>query len=474
MGLLPFAPQWYLANVRSPTERQLSFDNIPLASENETEAVLIDFYHHMNGEYWKNNTYWLEPDVSYCQWHGVSCAPNTVDVIGLELHSNDVAGQLPDSFSNLTSLKILDLSSNLIKGYIPTSWASLQNLTSLNLKFNLFSNLDGLAALTNLRRLVLDALLIRADASTGFLRNLSKLQMLDLSANYLTSIPREISSMPDLRYLRMVANRVSSLEYLKDCPSLESLDLAFNFGNATSLRFVDSLSFLSNLQHLNISRTTDYPIRAPGILSALLPLSQLRTLLLRNVFINDTFPPTFFPSLPNLEVLDLSGANLLGEIPKDIDQSASLQELSLQENSLNGDLPSGLWNLLRLAVLNTTHNYLSGPISENISNLTHLQILHAGFNGLFGDIPDLLPLQKLSSINLRSNRLTGSVPPKLGHMYGLLDIDLSNNSLSGNLTDLKYCFKLKFLDFSNNNLFGSIPQLDCLQLMHVVRNSNNG
>jgi len=438
--------------------------------------VLIDFYDHLNGEFWKNKTYWLDPDVSYCQWHGVSCAPNTVDVIGLELHLNDLAGsQIPDSFGNLTSIQTLYLGGNLIRGTIPPSWASLQNLTSLDLNWNLFSNLDGLALLTNLERLVLAGSFIFTEASTGFLHNLSKLQMLDLSENKLTSMPPEISSMPDLRYLRMAANRISSLEYLKDCPRLESLDLAFNSGNATSLRFVDSLSFLSNLQHLNISRSTDYPIAAPGILSALLPLSQLRTLRLQNVFINDTFPPNFFPSLPNLEVLDLSGTNLLGEIPPDIDLSTSIQKLSLQENGLNGDLPSGLWNLLQLAVLNITYNNLSGPISENIRNLTHLQILHAGFNGLVGDIPDLLLLQKLSSLNLKSNRLTGSVPPKLGHMYGLLDIDLSNNSLSGNLTDLDECFKLTFLDFSNNNLFGSIPQLECRrsQLMHVVRNCKN-
>ena len=60
-------------------------------------------------------------------------------LISLDLSSNNIVGEIPDSLMNLVGLKNLNLSRNLLKGNIPIKIGNLQQVESLDLSMNMLS-----------------------------------------------------------------------------------------------------------------------------------------------------------------------------------------------------------------------------------------------------------------------------------------------------------------------------------------------
>ncbi|MFI5167104.1 MAG: fibronectin type III domain-containing protein [Thermoanaerobaculales bacterium] len=210
----------------------------PIASS-ERQA-LIDLYSGTGGAEWTKRTNWRNPantgfNVSgtECNWYGVTCAalPTKVYTVQLlVLDSNNLAGTLPVTLSNLTNLVGLYLNDNQVTGSIPTSLGSLPILMGLYLQNNRFSG--------------------SIPTQLGSLTNLIQL---NLGHNQLTgSIPTELGSLMNLQYLDLNTNQLAGSipTWLGSLTKLQKLDLSINHFPGS---IPTQLGSLTNLQFLSLN-----------------------------------------------------------------------------------------------------------------------------------------------------------------------------------------------------------------------------
>ncbi|KAI4312145.1 hypothetical protein MLD38_036988 [Melastoma candidum] len=132
----------------------------------------------------------------------------------------------------------------------------------------------------------------------------------------------------------------------------------------------------------------------------------------------------------NITALNLSGANLGGELGDSLD-FRSLMSMDFSNNFLSGSIPSSL------------------P-----STLLHMSLANNHFTK---EIPDVFEeLSSLITLDLSSNNLTGPLPPSFRNLSSLNTLHLENNELIGTLDPLE---NLPLIDLNvENNLFsGPIP-----------------
>ncbi|MDE2979818.1 MAG: hypothetical protein OXU74_01365 [Gemmatimonadota bacterium] len=89
--------------------------------------------------------------------------------------------------------------------------------------------------------------------------------------------------------------------------------------------------------------------------------------------------------------------------------------VNLQTNNLVGVMPPELGNLASLTRLDLSFNQLREGVPSELGNLTNLTRLILSDNQLRGTIPrELGRLGTLEGLTLAGNRLTGAIPPELG------------------------------------------------------------
>lgn len=109
------------------------------------DELLPALYQAMDGDSWYRNDGWMDPDVHWCDWYGVSCGdefwPGLFEFEALELANNNLHGELTERLAVLMlgavpPRKRLDLSGNRISGTL----ASFPHLTQVvDLSDNLIS-----------------------------------------------------------------------------------------------------------------------------------------------------------------------------------------------------------------------------------------------------------------------------------------------------------------------------------------------
>lgn len=104
--------------------------------QQEREA-LIAFYEATGGDNWTDNTNWCS-DKPLSEWYGVYMWDGRVK--NIILTDNNLTGQIPEQFGDLTGLEYLYLSSNKLEGNIPESLGNLAYLHDVQLNNN---NLSG-------------------------------------------------------------------------------------------------------------------------------------------------------------------------------------------------------------------------------------------------------------------------------------------------------------------------------------------
>ncbi|XP_024360454.1 uncharacterized protein [Physcomitrium patens] len=180
--------------------------------------------------------------------------------------------------------------------------------------------------------------------------------------------------------------------------------------------------------------------------------------------------------LESLQVLDLSGNNISGQIPVGICNCTNLIHLDLSSNKLVGEIPYLLSQLQLLEFLNLRSNKLSGSIPSSFAGLPNLRHLDMQFNILSGPIPPLLFWSEtLQYLMLKSNQLTGGLSDDMCKLTQLAYFNVRENKLSGPLpAGIGNCTSFQILDLSYNNFSGEIPyNIGYLQVSTLSLESNN-
>ncbi|OMO72370.1 hypothetical protein COLO4_27654 [Corchorus olitorius] len=322
--------------------------------------------------------------------------PAMVSLNSLNLGTNKFNGPLPDNLPLCRQLKNINLARNNFSDQIPESFREFQSLSFLSLSnsslHNISSALQILQHCRNLTTLVLTLnfrnetlpddpnlhfeklkVLVIVDCGLNgsipqWLRNISSLQLLDVSWNHLTgTIPPWFGTYRDLFYL----------------------DLSNNFFTGEISK---SLTELPSLIYRNVTlekSSPDFPF-------FLRIIGRARGLQYNQVW---SFPPT----------LDLSHNLLSGPIWSEFGNLRKLHVLNLKFNRLSGPIPGSLSGMISLEKLDLSHNHLSGTIPSSLKSLTFLSSFSVAYNQLHGKIPSGGQFETFPSSSFEGNNLCGDL-----------------------------------------------------------------
>jgi len=179
--------------------------------------VLAALYAALDGENWTDNDGWMEPDVHWCDWYGVTCgqggSEDDSEFLGLRLSANGLRGELSEDFNQLViqgasmPTRWLDLSHNQIEGALP--YIS-QHSERIDFSSNRFTG--------ELPRTVWIPPIPGSDPFPGAAVSL------DLSNNAFTgAIPLDWTTYFDLQFLNLANNQLEgSIEPALEAMALES------------------------------------------------------------------------------------------------------------------------------------------------------------------------------------------------------------------------------------------------------------
>ena len=397
----------------------------------------------------------------------------------LFLNANKLTGTIPSSFLLLTKIIYLNLGQTSLTGYLPSFLFQHSQLEILVLSSNNFVGKLPTKFAPSLKYIFLDDNGISGSIADDLLK-LSKLETLYLNDNQLTGTLKSFRSMSNIRFLNLNKNQIGG--------PLNSLDL-----NVTNLQFIDVSNnrFTGSIPSYLFGPRLQEFAAASNCLEIVIPeeicnARELRVIVLdgmhsgqscRNPFFRGTIfksygltsiegrgiPPCLY-SMPNLNVLHLSGNVLMGTLPADMDLSPSLQDLTLSHNALHGpissQIQSRLWQNLDLSYnkfggslsgvkkSNSTIalkvNRLSGPLPASLHDAQHINVLQG--NSFSCDFNQKkLPLHDpyRSSYNCGSDSLEISFYVYAGLMFMVLVsfvlfISIRNNTA---VEIVRHCFR---------------------------------
>ncbi|XP_022145113.1 receptor-like protein 12 [Momordica charantia] len=431
----------------------------------------------------------------------------------LNLSDNQIQGEIPKWFTELSVLITLDLSHNFLSSGIELL-ITLNNLGQLILDFNLFNKLPIL---------MLSPLLYGFSASNNQLSGnihpsicqATNLNFLDLSNNSLSGeIPSCMFNLNALQFLELKRNNFSGAilipppviivytasenQLTGEIPPsichatyITILTLSNNHLSGTIPPCLTNMTYLSALD----LKSNNFSGTIPTIFSR---GSQLRSLDLNNNQMEGELPPSLL-NCENLQVLNIGNNKITGYFPHWLQSASSLQVLILRSNRFYGHINNSMTrhSFPNLRIIDLSRNYFSGPLPSNLfKNLIAMkqvearnQKLHPSFEsairpfyqdtvvvslkGLELKLERILLIFK--AIDLSSNNFSGEVPKSIGMLISLKGLILSHNKLTGRIpTSFGNLNNLEWLDLSSNRLSGNIPpQLAVLTFLSFLNLSQN-
>ncbi|MFT4600305.1 MAG: Leucine-rich repeat (LRR) protein [Arenicella sp.] len=250
------------------------------------------------------------------------------------------------------------------------------------------------------------------------------------------SLPKEISELPKLRYLR---TRYLNHEIF-GLSNIETLNLGCS---SYDLKYFEKNSFskLNSLRHLTLAfvQTPD-----SAEFKGIRDLENLESIVLVN---------------PSQQLIDecLANRNLKSikisrtkDMKFDFSKTLNIEFVSLEFNELT-EVPESIYALKKLKNLLLGWNVIT-EISRDIDQLSNLENINFLFNKL-SSIPDeITKCSKLKTFNFRGNRDIIQLPEDLGDLKEMTEFDVSECTITTLPKSLKNCSKLISFEAKKNKL----------------------
>ena len=136
----------------------------------------------------------------------------------------------------------------------------------------------------------------------------------------------------------------------------------------------------------------------------------------------------------SLEILDLTGNEISGELPESISALENLQSLLLTNNMINGTIPESINEMGRLVDVRLDGNQISGVIPTFAGATGSLRVLRLGYNAFEKQqiSESLFALPNITDLRLNDCSLTGRF--RDGFWEGMPNIEtlhLQDNKIGG-------------------------------------------
>ncbi|XLU99829.1 hypothetical protein S245_014169 [Arachis hypogaea] len=382
---------------------------------------------------------------------------NLTNLAHLILEDNNFHGEIPRSLFELENLVTLDLFSNFFEGCLALDmFLKLKILDILDLSVNKLSlisqNRDvNVTILPPIRWLGLSGCNLNGEIPT-WIMNLTTLNCLVLSNNDLQGeIPYFLFKLENLTILDLAGNMFEGQIELDMLSKLQKLTV-LGLGGGNKLSFLEgkntsNVTFLSQIDSLELSSCNF--VHFPNFIQH---LQELTTLSISNNNIKTI--PSWLWNKTTLQSLEVSNNLLMGEISPSICNLQSLVDLDLSSNNLVGMIPSCLGSFSQsLQLLNVSGNKLTGNIPQIYVKGNVLQLIDFSSNKLYGQLPRaLVNCRRLEFLDVRHNHFNDSFPFWLGSHPKLKVLSLRDNEFHGAIMcPLKYTFPhLRIIDLSQN------------------------
>lgn len=417
-----------------------------ITKENLSELVNIESLYLGQNCYYRNPcnvSYSIEKDaflvmknlkVLSLKDNNVTAVPTILppNLLELYLYNNIIKRIQEHDFNKLSQLQVLDLSGNCPRCYnVPYPCTPCENNSPLQIHDNAFDSLTELKVL----RLHSNSL---QHVSPEWFKNMSNLQELDLSQNYL-------------------AREIEEAKFLNSLPNLVQLDLSFNYELQVyhaSITLPHSLSSLTKLKNLYIKGYVFKELKDSS-LSVLHNLSNLEVLDLGTNFIKIA-DLNIFQQFENLKFIDLS--------VNKISPSEESREVGLCPNAQT----SVDWHGPQ--VLEALHYFRYDEYARSCRFKNK-------------EPPTFLPLNADchtygKTLDLSRNNIFFIKPSDFKHLSFLKCLNLSGNAIGQTLngSELQPLRELRYLDFSNNRLdllySTAFEELQNLEILDLSSNSH--
>ncbi|XLS72995.1 hypothetical protein HN51_029860 [Arachis hypogaea] len=317
----------------------------------------------------------------------------------LNIANNSISGPISPFFcermnGNYTNkLAVLDVSNNRLSGDLGQCWMNWQALMHLNLGTNKLSGEipNSIGYLSGLESLLLDD-----NAFSGSvpwtMQNCSMLKFIDMGDNQLSdTLPAWIWEMQPLMVLRLRSNKFKGSINQNMCQlsSLIVLDLANNSLSGTIPNCLDSLKAMAGEDDFYANPLKYYygfDFNYDNYKESLVLVPKGDELEYRD-------------NLILVRMIDLSSNKLSGAIPTELSKLSALRFLNLSRNYLSGEIPKDMGKMKLLESLDLSLNQIMGEIPQSLSDLSFLSFLNLSYNNLSGMIPTSTQLQSFEALS---------------------------------------------------------------------------
>ncbi|MBP7710052.1 MAG: leucine-rich repeat domain-containing protein [Rickettsiales bacterium] len=331
--------------------------------------------------------------------------------------------------------------------------------------------------------------------------NLTDLKILHLNNNQLSTLPAGIGNLTDLKHLYLNNNQLTAIsEQIGNLTALESLYLEGNKLNSIPYSIIETRAarsliileenLISADEVLRLKTLANQNNVVLGIRNQLSAAGQQATtneIFSRASFEEEKEPQTSMSrNTNNAQRPDEFLAGLQawvdeapeGERDSRIDAMRRIvavnnsggDSLSLEDLELSS-LPKEIWNLTALKVLNLAGNELN-TIPAEIGNLTALEVLDLFANELNTIPPQIGGLTALRELRLEANQLN-TVPPQIENLTALTYLDLSGNQLNTIPAEIGGLIALEVLCLYDNQLNTIPPQIGGLTALRELNLAGN-